>query len=101
MRCFVLVLSFMRRDTRPKQPACSGQKCSAQSVLFVHENWSKSGILDTLKGLASQRNLRDLTASYIVVRGVFGSVRFGSDSGSDQTGLKTASETNMIVNVLL
>lgn len=21
--------------------ACGGQKCSAQSVLFVHENWAK------------------------------------------------------------
>ena len=27
----------------------------------MHENWSKSGILDTLKGLASQRTLQDLT----------------------------------------
>jgi hypothetical protein len=24
--------------------AYSGQKCSAQSALFVHENWSKIGI---------------------------------------------------------
>lgn len=39
----------------------SGQKCSAQSILFVHENWSKSGILETLKSLASQRTLEDLT----------------------------------------
>ena len=23
--------------------ACSGQKCSAQSMLFVHKNWSDSG----------------------------------------------------------
>ncbi len=42
---------------------CSGQKCSAQSILFVHENWSKSGILDKLKTLASQRTLKDLTVS--------------------------------------
>lgn len=40
---------------------CSGQKCSAQSILFVHENWSKSGILETLKSLASRRTLEDLT----------------------------------------
>lgn len=25
--------------------ACSGQKCSAQSILFVHENWTKTGML--------------------------------------------------------
>jgi 1-pyrroline-5-carboxylate dehydrogenase len=23
--------------------ACSGQKCSAQSILFVHENWKNTG----------------------------------------------------------
>ena len=23
--------------------ACSGQKCSAQSILFMHENWAKAG----------------------------------------------------------
>ena len=23
--------------------ACSGQKCSAQSMLFVHKNWSDAG----------------------------------------------------------
>ena len=23
--------------------ACSGQKCSAQSILFVHENWAAAG----------------------------------------------------------
>ena len=23
--------------------ACSGQKCSAQSIMFVHKNWVKTG----------------------------------------------------------
>ena len=23
--------------------ACSGQKCSAQSILFMHENWGAAG----------------------------------------------------------
>lgn len=41
--------------------AYSGQKCSAQSILFVHENWNKAGIKDKLKSLASRRNLQDLT----------------------------------------
>ena len=26
---------------RPGRYACSGQKCSAQSILFMHENWRK------------------------------------------------------------
>ncbi|CAM8982284.1 unnamed protein product [Rhodiola kirilowii] len=41
--------------------ACSGQKCSAQSILFVHENWSKSSFLSKLKDLAERRKLEDLT----------------------------------------
>lgn len=28
--------------------ACSGQKCSAQSILFVHENWAKVGFLEKI-----------------------------------------------------
>jgi 1-pyrroline-5-carboxylate dehydrogenase len=38
----------------------TGQKCSAQSVLFVHENWTDS-LLPKLKTLASRRSLDDLT----------------------------------------
>ncbi|ETV85058.1 hypothetical protein H257_02935 [Aphanomyces astaci] len=41
--------------------ACSGQKCSAQSILFYHKNWAKAGIEDKLKTLASRRQLDDLT----------------------------------------
>mmetsp|Transcript_25491 Transcript_25491/g.73345 ORF Transcript_25491/g.73345 Transcript_25491/m.73345 type:complete len:549 (+) Transcript_25491:88-1734(+) len=39
----------------------SGQKCSAQSMLFVHENWDKAGIVERLREHASTRNLKDLT----------------------------------------
>ncbi|CAM9710911.1 unnamed protein product, partial [Ectocarpus sp. 8 AP-2014] len=46
--------------------AYSGQKCSAQSILFVHENWSKSGILEALKSLASRRTLEDLTVGPVL-----------------------------------
>ncbi|CAN0159251.1 unnamed protein product, partial [Ectocarpus fasciculatus] len=46
--------------------AYSGQKCSAQSILFVHENWSKSGILENLKSLASERTLEDLTVGPVL-----------------------------------
>ncbi|XP_020226984.1 probable aldehyde dehydrogenase isoform X2 [Cajanus cajan] len=41
--------------------ACSGQKCSAQSLLFMHENWSKTSLLSKLKDLAERRKLADLT----------------------------------------
>lgn len=41
--------------------ACSGQKCSAQSVLFMHENWSSTPLISKLKELADRRKLQDLT----------------------------------------
>ncbi|KAJ9560037.1 hypothetical protein OSB04_005197, partial [Centaurea solstitialis] len=41
--------------------ACSGQKCSAQSMLFVHENWSKTSLMRQLSDLAARRKLEDLT----------------------------------------
>lgn len=39
----------------------SGQKCSAQSILFAHENWAKKGIFEKMKELASRRTLKDYT----------------------------------------
>ncbi|WCJ35977.1 aldehyde dehydrogenase 12A1 [Euphorbia peplus] len=41
--------------------ACSGQKCSAQSLLFMHENWSGTSLLSKMKELAERRKLEDLT----------------------------------------
>jgi len=41
--------------------AASGQKCSAQSILFAHEKWIKAGIIQKLKDLAARRKLEDLT----------------------------------------
>lgn len=41
--------------------ACSGQKCSAQSILFMHENWNKSSLISKLHELAARRKLEDLT----------------------------------------
>ncbi len=38
----------------------TGQKCSAQSILFVHHNWRKA-LLPKLKSLAALRSLDDLT----------------------------------------
>lgn len=40
--------------------ACSGQKCSAQSILFMHENWGSS-FINKLGDLAARRKLDDLT----------------------------------------
>lgn len=41
--------------------AFGGQKCSAQSILFAHENWVKSNFLEKIKSLAEKRKLEDLT----------------------------------------
>lgn len=41
--------------------AASGQKCSAQSIVFVHENWLKAGFIENIKELAARRKLDDLT----------------------------------------
>lgn len=41
--------------------ACSGQKCSAQSILFMHSNWEQAGLVDRMRSLAAGRNLQDLT----------------------------------------
>jgi len=38
----------------------SGQKCSAQSILFVHENWTDH-LMPKLKALAERRRLDNLT----------------------------------------
>jgi 1-pyrroline-5-carboxylate dehydrogenase len=41
--------------------AASGQKCSAQSLLAVHDNWVKLGLLARIAELAAKRSIRDLT----------------------------------------
>ncbi|CAD8073641.1 unnamed protein product [Paramecium sonneborni] len=44
----------------------TGQKCSAQSILFVHENWVQAKFLDKIQQLASTRNLNDLSLGPII-----------------------------------
>jgi len=39
----------------------SGQKCSAQSMLFAHENWVRAGIFQKMEQMAARRNLAELT----------------------------------------
>ena len=46
--------------------AYSGQKCSAQSALFVHKNWTKAGFLQKIKTLAERRSLSDLTITPVL-----------------------------------
>ena len=46
--------------------AASGQKCSAQSLLFAHENWVEAGIFEEIKKLAATRNLKDLTVGPVL-----------------------------------
>jgi len=41
--------------------ASSGQKCSAQSILFIHENWKNSGLLQKIQENAETRCLDNLT----------------------------------------
>jgi len=48
--------------------ACSGQKCSAQSILFAHENWEKVGLFDKLKDNASTRSLDDLSIGPVLTQ---------------------------------
>lgn len=40
--------------------SASGQKCSAQSIVFVHENW-EGALLPKLASLAARRKIDDLT----------------------------------------
>ncbi|MCB9640177.1 MAG: aldehyde dehydrogenase family protein [Myxococcales bacterium] len=46
--------------------ASSGQKCSAQSILFAHQNWVDAGLFDRLHDLAARRNVEDLTLGPIL-----------------------------------
>nr|Q40255.1 RecName: Full=Probable aldehyde dehydrogenase; AltName: Full=Flax-inducible sequence 1 [Linum usitatissimum]CAA60412.1 fis1 [Linum usitatissimum] len=46
--------------------ACSGQKCSAQSILFMHENWAATPLISRLKELAERRKLEDLTVGPVL-----------------------------------
>lgn len=46
--------------------AYSGQKCSAQSILFMHSNWKSAGFLDKIKTLAGRRSLEDLTVGPVL-----------------------------------
>jgi len=46
--------------------AHSGQKCSAQSVMFMHKKWNKTDLLEKWKAQTVQRNLNDLTVGPVL-----------------------------------
>jgi 1-pyrroline-5-carboxylate dehydrogenase len=46
--------------------ASSGQKCSAQSILFAHQNWLDLGLVDAIKTLAARRSVEDLTVGPVL-----------------------------------
>jgi 1-pyrroline-5-carboxylate dehydrogenase len=55
------MLDFIAAQCDMDAYAASGQKCSAQSLLAVHENWAKLGLLERIAKLAAKRSVRDLT----------------------------------------
>lgn len=46
--------------------AHTGQKCSAQSIMFAHSNWEKAGLFNKMEQLASRRSLADLTVAPVL-----------------------------------
>ena len=46
--------------------ACSGQKCSAQSLLVAHSSWVQAGLLERIARLAARRRLADLTVGPVL-----------------------------------
>jgi len=46
--------------------SASGQKCSAQSILFAHQDWVNGNFFPRIKELASTRNLKDLTVGPVL-----------------------------------
>jgi 1-pyrroline-5-carboxylate dehydrogenase len=46
--------------------ALSGQKCSAQSLIFAHKNWVNAKFFDRIKHYAEQRSLKNGTISPVM-----------------------------------
>lgn len=46
--------------------AFSGQKCSAQSICFMHENWVEAGFVDKIEAQAAKRHLGDLSSGPVL-----------------------------------
>lgn len=54
-------IDFVAYQSDQDAYATQGQKCSAQSIMFVHDNWKEAGLLEKIKLNASKRSLDDLT----------------------------------------
>jgi len=46
--------------------ALSGQKCSAQSIMFTHTNWMEAGIIEKMAAIAEERSLAAGTHSPVL-----------------------------------
>jgi 1-pyrroline-5-carboxylate dehydrogenase len=44
----------------------TGQKCSAQSIAFLHKNWVDAGLVEKMGALAARRTLSDLTVGPVL-----------------------------------
>ncbi len=62
------MLDFVAEQCDKDAYAASGQKCSAQSILFAHYNWVENGLLDKMIAIAANRNLADLTIGPVLTR---------------------------------
>ncbi|CAB9515614.1 Delta-1-pyrroline-5-carboxylate dehydrogenase 12A1, mitochondrial [Seminavis robusta] len=46
--------------------ASIGQKCSAQSIVFIHENWKAAGLVDKMQANAAKRTMDDFTVGPVL-----------------------------------
>lgn len=46
--------------------ASIGQKCSAQSIVFIHENWKEAGLMEKMKENVSKRTIDDFTVGPVL-----------------------------------
>ncbi len=61
------MIDFVAEQCDKDAYAASGQKCSAQSILFIHNSWGGLGFaLQKLKPLAQKRKLEDLTVGPVL-----------------------------------
>ncbi len=60
------MLDFVAGQCDMDAYAASGQKCSAQSLLAVHETWMKLGLLARTAELSAKRTIKDLTVGPVL-----------------------------------
>lgn len=51
------MLDFIAAQSDRDAYAAAGQKCSAQSIVYIHENWLKTGLVEKINQLALKRDL--------------------------------------------